>query len=550
MNIIWQLLLSFFTKHKYTTAGLIITSLTNNILLSYGISRITALIIQSVQEANKPSSYFFFKLFVGLSFLYIVIHGVYRLLQSRIISNLRQWIRREVLSIIMAANNESYSDVNYTNLSAPINKLSTTVFYGISNFITYMLPNFLFLMFIGVFFVYQDLNIGLGFNLANLLILGFIYFTYGYIKSRNDVYEANVVNVESKMQELLVNFDKVIYRAQSSPELSKFDKVIDTCIESAIRFYNMSYAYSISSSSLVLTTVCVMNYFFLGKAMRNEISPVQFITFFSMLIVYRDKMTGFIQEIPDMIEMFGRGETVLEKLDEMGINNITLEKKQYQDPELEFGIITYKDVTFKYDGSDRNVLTNFNQEITTNNKIVGIVGHSGNGKSTIMKLLLRLYKPNSGTIMIDGHDITTISPEYIRSNVTFINQNSRLFDTKVIDNMMYGCKQEDDCKRNLKNVMEYEKIKELYKRINIYDDSAGTMGENLSGGQRQIVNVISGLINPSPILVLDEPTNALDPGLKRELMNVIQDFRKFKKSIIIITHDKEVQSLFDTTVQM
>lgn len=550
MNIIWQLLLSFFTKHKYTTAGLIITSLTNNILLSYGISRITALIIQSVQEANKPSSYFFFKLFVGLSFLYIVIHGVYRLLQSRIISNLRQWIRREVLSIIMAANNESYSDVNYTNLSAPINKLSTTVFYGISNFITYMLPNFLFLMFIGVFFAYQDWYTGLGFNLANLLILGFIYFTYGYIKSRNDVYEANVVNVESKMQELLVNFDKVIYRAQSSPELSKFDKVIDTCIESAIRFYNMSYAYSISSSSLVLTTVCVMNYFFLGKATRNEISPVQFITFFSMLIVYRDKMTGFIQEIPDMIEMFGRGETVLEKLDEMGINNITLEKKQYQDPELEFGIITYKDVTFKYDGSDRNVLTNFNQEITTNNKIIGIVGHSGNGKSTIMKLLLRLYKPNSGTIMIDGHDITTISPEYIRSNVTFINQNSRLFDTKVIDNMMYGCKQEDDCKRNLKNVMEYEKIKELYKRINIYDDSAGTMGENLSGGQRQIVNVISGLINPSPILVLDEPTNALDPGLKRELLNVIQDFRKFKKSIIIITHDKEVQSLFDTTVQM
>ena len=160
--------------------------------------------------------------------------------------------------------------------------------------------------------------------MANLLILGFIYFTYGYIKSRNDVYEANVVNVESKMQELLVNFDKVIYRAQSSPELSKFDKVIDTCIESAIRFYNMSYAYSISSSSLVLTTVCVMNYLFLGKTTRNEISPVQFITFFSMLIVYRDKMTGFIQEIPDMIEMFGRGETVLEKLDEKGFK---LDKK-------------------------------------------------------------------------------------------------------------------------------------------------------------------------------------------------------------------------------
>jgi ABC-type lipoprotein export system ATPase subunit len=74
------------------------------------------------------------------------------------------------------------------------------------------------------------------------------------------------------------------------------------------------------------------------------------------------------------------------------------------------------------------------------------------------------------------------------------------------------------------------------------------MGEKLSGGQRQIVNIISGLINPSRILILDEPTNALDKQLKIELLDIIKQFKKDKQSIIIITHDKDVYSMFDEHV--
>ena len=76
------------------------------------------------------------------------------------------------------------------------------------------------------------------------------------------------------------------------------------------------------------------------------------------------------------------------------------------------------------------------------------------------------------------------------------------------------------------------------------------MGENLSGGQRQIVNIISGLINPTKILILDEPTNALDPELKRELLLILKTFRKYKKCIIIITHDRDVYPLFDETLEL
>jgi ABC-type lipoprotein export system ATPase subunit len=98
--------------------------------------------------------------------------------------------------------------------------------------------------------------------------------------------------------------------------------------------------------------------------------------------------------------------------------------------------------------------------------------------------------------------------------------------------------------------MQYKKIGELFKNIDIYNQQSGPLGENLSGGQRQIVNIIGGLINPSKILILDEPTNALDPELKRELIGLIKDFKKYKKCIIIITHDRDVHPLFDETVHI
>ena len=80
--------------------------------------------------------------------------------------------------------------------------------------------------------------------------------------------------------------------------------------------------------------------------------------------------------------------------------------------------------------------------------------------------------------------------------------------------------------------------------------SAGPLGENLSGGQRQVTNIISGLINPTKILILDEPTNGLDAELKSEVLQMLKNFKKHKKTIMIITHDRDVSHLFDETIEI
>jgi ABC-type bacteriocin/lantibiotic exporter with double-glycine peptidase domain len=161
-----------------------------------------------------------------------------------------------------------------------------------------------------------------------------------------------------------------------------------------------------------------------------------------------------------------------------------------------------------------------------------------------------MYKPSTGTVFIDNVNIEDVDPHYIREHITYVNQNSKLFDKVVIDNMFYGCLDKKQCQSHFDEIMKYPKIAQLYRDIDIYSKMTGSLGEHVSGGQRQIINIISGLINPTEILILDEPTNALDIELKRELIGIIRDFKKYKKSIIIISHDKDVFPLFDEKIEV
>ncbi len=113
---------------------------------------------------------------------------------------------------------------------------------------------------------------------------------------------------------------------------------------------------------------------------------------------------------------------------------------------------------------------------------------------------------------------------------------------------MYGCNGDEKCNYYFNEIKKFPIINSIFEKFDLYKNKAGQNGENLSGGQRQIINVINGLIIPSPICVLDEPTNSLDINLKNELIDLIKYFSKYKKSIIIISHDKDIFRIFDEKI--
>jgi ABC-type bacteriocin/lantibiotic exporter with double-glycine peptidase domain len=416
--------------------------------------------------------------------------------------------------------------------------------------IAYLLPNFAFLVIIISYFLYKDQLFGLGFMFGNLLFIVYIANNWRDMLEKMEESEKQVVETEGYLMEILNGIDKIIYRGQTEQEINNFHKKTEHSIDKVFKFYTNANNHGTIMSIMIYIIVCISIGYLIFLFFSKHIDITTFITFFTIILLYRDKMTVIIQQVPDFIEFLGRSDTLLIHFKGMEKEYKRIVNQKHDTKELLFDNIRFENVSFKYNIKETPIFENLNISLNTDNKIIGMVGTSGKGKSTFMKLVLKMYKPSSGAIYIDDHDIDNLSPDYIRSQMTYVNQNSKLFDKKIIDNMLYGCLDKDTCNLYLKEIMQYKKINDLYKNIDIYNQQSGPLGENLSGGQRQIVNIIGGLINPSKILILDEPTNALDPELKRELIALIRDFKKYKKCIIVITHDRDVHSIFDETVNL
>jgi ABC-type bacteriocin/lantibiotic exporter with double-glycine peptidase domain len=374
------------------------------------------------------------------------------------------------------------------------------------------------------------------------------------IIDHNAKYEKDVGSNESYALELLNNIDQIIYRGEIKRELKEYGKRNNNCIDTAVSFYsNMNYYGLVLNIILFIILIGCISYI-IQMNFNKEINIPLFITLFSILLLYRDKMQTIIQQYPDFIEFIGRMNSVLKIFEYMDIDNNNNNgdnndnENNTQSIILPFQKIRFENVTFRYKKEDAPIFEKKSLEIVIDNKIIGIMGPSGCGKSTLMKLILKLYKMEEGKIYIDDVVIDNIDSEYIRKHISYVNQNSKLFDKKVMENIYYGCPDYKACRRHYDEIMKYDKIRDLFSDVNLETKESGSGGSNLSGGQRQIINIVNGLIRPCEILILDEPTNALDGQLKRELLNLIRDFKKYKKGIIIITHDNDIRPLFDQVI--
>lgn len=550
-NIVTELLTEYFIEEKHNTIILIVFSLFVSIVQANGISKINASIIDAVEHGDAPEAFMQFKYFIVISFVFLLFFYGYKMYQTKLLTKLKQWIRTRLVNLLLEINNENMMEINYTNVSTPINRVSTICAMMFTDIFSGLLPSLTFTFIIGLYLMYNNPLVGAVFTIGNLIVFALIASSWNQMLKYNLDYEEHSVKNESYLLEILNNIDKIIYRGQVNHETNTMIDKSETAVSKAMLFHEDIERHAMLLNTTVSAIVIICIFIALKDTFRIPKQNVgMFIAFMTMILLYRDKMISMIQMVPDFVEFAGRTSTVLKFFKDLNLNSIHVNRGNYKNANLPFRTITFKDVGFYYTGNQETpVFNHFNLELnTTQHKIIGVTGLSGRGKSTIMKLLLKIYEVKHGQIMIDGQDIKALQPEYIRKNITYVNQTGKLFDRKVIENIMYGCEQSDECSRQLQNIMKYPKISELFRDIDIFNKLSGSLGENLSGGQRQVINIIGGLINPSKILILDEPTNALDGELKREIIKIIKDYRKNKNAIIIITHDKEVYSIFNEVV--
>ncbi len=199
------------------------------------------------------------------------------------------------------------------------------------------------------------------------------------------------------------------------------------------------------------------------------------------------------------------------------------------------GNVEFNNINFAYADSKKNVLDNFNLIIPAGQK-VGIVGTSGAGKTTIIKCLLRYFDVKSGEIKIDGHDVSSITQESLRANISVIPQDITMFHRTILENLQLA-----------KHDATFAEVVEACKKAKIHDDIlamkngynsiVGERGIKLSGGQRQRIAIARAILKDAPILILDEATSSLDSHTEnhiQESLNLLIADRS--TTIIAIAH--------------
>jgi ATP-binding cassette subfamily C protein LapB len=209
------------------------------------------------------------------------------------------------------------------------------------------------------------------------------------------------------------------------------------------------------------------------------------------------------------------------------------------------GDIEFRDVSFAYPNSGTNALRGVSFRIAAGEK-VAILGRTGSGKSTLLRLILGLYRPISGAVLIDGIDLRQLDPSELRRNIGYVPQDVMLFYGTLRDNLTIGAPHVEDA-----DIVRATETSNIAEFVNLHpkgiDMMVGERGESLSGGQREGVAIARAVINQPPMLLLDEPTGAMDHSGEEAVKAKLREFAK-NRTVVIVTHRTSLLDMVDRII--
>lgn len=262
-------------------------------------------------------------------------------------------------------------------------------------------------------------------------------------------------------------------------------------------------------------------------ALRGVISPGDIVLYQSMFT----SISGAVQTIVNVLPTFAVGFEAIGSLSEIMLSKDVEDsagKKKLANVE---GNVLFEHVSYKYPNGTAYVVEDFCLDVKKG-ECIAVVGASGSGKSTMMNLIIGFLKPTSGTLYIDGNDITELSLSDYRHFISVVPQNSILFSGTIRENIVYGLEKVDNAA--VERAAEMANLNEFVKDLpNGLDTFVGEQGGKLSGGQKQRVTIARALIRDPKVLILDEATSALDNISEYQVQKAISGLIKGRTTFIV-----------------
>lgn len=369
------------------------------------------------------------------------------------------------------------------------------------------------------------------------LIVLSVFVSYFLVKinvARRNVFNTADDAVASARVDNLVNFDTVKYFANETFEQARFAQLLQTWYSTL-----QSYFFTFRYFDVILGNI--INVALIGiMLLALHDMRVGLLTLPDFLLVTTFAMTLF----PKMMNFLFNLRELAKKNSDLNNYFLLLEEKitvldpgqpeEIQDPQ---GQLIFDNVTFAYHGKDHPILQNFSLQIH-GGEAVAFVGYSGAGKTTIAKLLMRMYDPQSGAILLDGVDIKELAKETLRRKVGIVPQDPLLFNNTIYYNIAYAKAQATEAE--VLAAAQASRVSDFVGKLpDGYQTMVGERGIKLSGGQRQRLAIARVLLEQPDILIFDEATSALDSVseqiIQASFWNLVRD-QKHPRTSIIIAH--------------
>jgi len=382
-------------------------------------------------------------------------------------------------------------------------------------------------------------------TIVSVVLMPLLYLTMRLVAPHMGKYSRQLTLLNSKtasaINEAVDNSETVQAYTLEEKMLVKVDTLWKAGYQATKMNMTWSNLLKNTNSFLVILATSIVMYVGGTYAMQGKMTFGQLFIF----ITYMGYLLGPVENLVKRITTRNQKKIDVERIyqvlsDHENVENL---RKDRQMPAHIEGVIELQDINYSYNG--QAVLQNLNLRVNKGEK-VGIIGPSGGGKSTLLKLLPLFIEPKSGTILIDGVDTQSVSLHELRRTIAWVSQMPQLFSGSILENIYDGDVYRKVNVQEVQNAINIANVTEFTVRLPMGIKSpAGENGSSLSGGQRQRIAIARSLIRNAPILCLDEPTAALDAKsenyIRDSLMQIIKD-----KTVLMVTHRRSLLALMDS----
>lgn len=336
--------------------------------------------------------------------------------------------------------------------------------------------------------------------------------------------------IDKNLSDILRNLFFVKFSNQEKRSINQLKIMQDDHIKDGKKVWTKYNIQTFFTSDML--TICLFGivvYMLYSKIINNSMSVGSFIPITTWMFTFMYSLTRLRSIQRRSAESIIDAQKMFEMLDQ----KTDLEEVEHpQSIKVFENKIIFEQVRFDYRDGKKNALNSISFEIIKGEK-VALVGRSGSGKTTIVSLLLRLYDPSRGTLMIDGVELKSLVLEDWHSMVAYVPQDGDLLDITIKENILFGAKHEV-AEQELEDVLDKAGIKEFIDSLpQGIDTIVGEKGIKLSGGQKQRVCIARALIKDAPILLLDEATSSLDSETETFVNKAIWDMLGDKTGVVI-----------------